>query len=126
MTVGSLSPAAGPVADAVEFSSDLAPDELESAFRDEYAEHRGGGATRLERLGPRPAEHRVSFTLVPIEGAPAPLERLARLHALRGRVCSLVVGARVVGDVVVASVRERHRDAAGTRVSVDVELTEYS
>ncbi len=125
MTVGSLGPNS---ADLVEFTTALAPDELTRTSRTDYAQHRGGdGVTRLEALAAPPREVEVPFTLAPIAGAEAPARRLVQIERLRTSraVCALFLGPRLFGEYVVAEVRERHRDAAGLRIELDVRLLEY-
>ena len=125
MTVGSLGPNSE---DLVEFTAALAPDSLVRTSRSDYAEHRGGdGVTRLEALADRPRSVDLAFTFAPIEGAEAPVRRLVRLERLRTTraVCALFLGPRLYGEYVVEEVRERHRDAAGRHVEVDVRLLEY-
>ena len=125
MTVGSLGPNSS---DIVEFTTSTAPDSLTRTSRSAYAEHAGGdGVTRLEALAAPPRRVDLDFTFVPIEGADSPSRRLVRLERLRTTraVCALYLGPRLFGEYVVEEVRERHRDAVGLHIEVDVRLLEY-
>lgn len=123
MRVGSIGPTDG---EPVEFSSAFAPDAVDRTARYDYAEHTGAdGVTRLEQLARRPTGVDFPMTLVPADGAAPPSDRLARLEALAGQVCTLILGPRVLGRFVLTEVRVRYRDAAARQLTVDVRLLEY-